>query len=445
LIVVKQFQTSVNDLLTGAPSPDLYYHCKVKLQRVKIIVLVGIIAFVGIIAVQIYWLKQAFAYEEKKFSQNIQVSLLEVVNGINKYYGYKAPLRNPVLKLSADYYVVNIHNDFDAAVLEFYLTNTFVKRGITTDYEYAIYDCETEGMVYGSYVNMNLDNGRKPANVFPKAKNLVYYFAIRFPDQQSYLFTSLRPWAILSAIMFVVLLIYLYSIHVILQQQKYADRQRDFINNMTHEFKTPLSSILIASNYLAQQPAIIADSKLEKYTSLIIGQSKKLDGHVEKVLNLAKNDVRPLKLEKSAVNITEVISSAIDIIKVKYPAAEIVFSSDTSYSISADPFHFGNVIYNLLDNAAKYCSTQPLIAIAIRKERSSLIIEVKDNGIGVSQKELKHISEKFYRVDNDQTKHVNGFGLGLYYVSNICSLHHWKIIFESDGSTGTKVFLTIKI
>ncbi|MDO9376854.1 MAG: HAMP domain-containing sensor histidine kinase [Ferruginibacter sp.] len=416
-----------------------------KLQRVKFIVLIGIIAFVGIIAIQVYWLKQAFAQEEKKFSQNIQVSLLDVVNGVNKYYGYKAPLVNPVQKLSGDYYVVNIHNDFDADVLEFYLTNTFVKRGITTDYEYAIYDCETDGMVYGSYVNMNLEDRSKPANVFPKAKNLVYYFAIRFPDQQTYLFASVRLWALLSVIMIIVLVIYLYSIYVILQQQKYANRQRDFINNMTHEFKTPLSSILIASNYLAQQPAIVNDPKLEKYTSLIIGQSKKLDGHVEKVLNLAKNDVRPLKLEKAEVDISEIISAAIEIIKVKYPAAEVNFTAPSKpMLVSADAFHFGNVVYNILDNAAKYCTEKPVIQINVREEKTSLMLEFIDNGIGIAEKELKHIAEKFYRVNNDQTKLVNGFGLGLYYVSNICRLHQWKISFHSAFTRGTKICLTIK-
>src|SRR6186713_1396779 len=101
------------------------------MQQIKIVVLIGIIAFVGIIVIQIYWLRKAFDYEEKKFSQNIQVSLLDVVNEINKYYGYKTALINPVQKLSGDYYVVNIHNDFDAGILEYYITKTLVKKGIS--------------------------------------------------------------------------------------------------------------------------------------------------------------------------------------------------------------------------------------------------------------------------------------------------------------------------
>ncbi len=417
-----------------------------KLHRVKIVVLIGIIAFVGIIVIQIYWLRQAFDYEQKKFSQNIQVSLLDVVNGVNKYYGYKTPLVNPVLKLSEDYFVVNIHNDFDAEVLEFYLTNTFVKKGIAIDYEYAIYDCETDAMVYGSYVNMNSQNGQKAANVFPKASNLVYYFAIRFPHQRNYIFASLQLWVILSVIMIVVLLIFIYSIYVILQQKKYADLQRDFINNMTHEFKTPLSSILIASNYLAKQPAITADPKLEKYSSLIIQQSNKLDAHIEKVLNLAKTDIAPIILEKTNVHVGEMISSVIEIIKVKYPAAVLNFEKDSAdYRISADAFHFSNIIYNLLDNAVKYSNQAPEVTINVKAEKSDLRIDITDNGIGIPAKELKHISEKFYRVPGDKVKQVSGFGLGLFYVQNICALHHWKLRFTSVVNQGTTVSLMIKI
>lgn len=414
------------------------------MHKVKVVVLIGIIAFVGIIVIQIYWLRQAFDFEEKKFSQNIQVSLLDVVNGINKYYGYKTALTNPVQKLSEDYYVVNIHNDFDAGILEFYLTNTFVKKGINIDYEYAIYDCETDGMVYGSYVNMNKDRRLNPSNYFPKANNLVYYFAIRFPQKSAYILGSLQLWVILSVIMIAVLIIYLYSIYVILQQKKYADLQRDFINNMTHEFKTPLSSILIASNYLSRQPTITADPKLEKYTQVIIDQSHKLDSHIGKILNLAKSDIAPVILNRSDVSVTEMIGAAINTIQVKYPEAIIhVDAEKKDRIISADAFHFTNIVYNFLDNAIKYCDKIPCIHIGITEENGLLFIRFKDNGIGIPKKFLPRITEKFFRVPGNENE-LNGFGLGLFYVQKICKLHGWKLKFESDVNTGTLVTLSIK-
>ena len=416
-----------------------------KLQRVKIIVLIGIIAFVGIIIIQVYWLRQAFADEEKKFSQNIQVSLLDVVTEINKFYGYKTPLANPVQKLSEDYYVVNIHNDFDAGVLEYYLTNTFVKKGLNINFEYAIYDCETDAMVYGSYVNMNKANSQNASTYFPKANNLIYYFALRFPQKNNYILGSLQRWVILSVSMVIVLCIFLYSIYVILQQKKYADLQRDFINNMTHEFKTPLSSILIASNYLAKQPPILEDKKLDKYTHIIIDQSNKLDNHIGKILNLAKADIAPITLNKTSIEINQIICSVIDSITLKYPEAVIKMDlGDTPYVIEGDAFHFTNIVYNFLDNSIKYCERTPRIEIKIVEETDRLIIKFIDNGIGIPKKYMKHIFRKFYRVPNNKKDEVNGFGLGLFYVQKICRLHHWKLNIDSNVNTGTVVNLIIK-
>ena len=414
------------------------------MNKIKLIVLIGIIAFIGIIIIQVYWLRLAFDYEEKKLSQNIQVSLLEVVNDIDKYYGYQTPLINPVQKASDDYYVVNIHNDFDAGILEFYLTNTFVKKGITIDYEYAIYDCETDAMVYGSYVNMSKVNKQIASTYFPKANNLVYYFALRFPQKNHYIFSTLKLWVILSVIMIIVLIIYGYSIYIILQQKKYAELQKDFINNMTHEFKTPLASILIASNYMAKQPSIVADPKLEKYAHIVIEQSKKLDEHIEKILNLAKSDDAPLTLEKTAVNVVDILTKSIDIIKLKYHEASVKIESTSSdYTVLADEFHFSNIIYNFLDNAIKYCDKSPVVVISVEQLNNGLLLKFTDNGIGIPPKHLKHVFEKFYRVPNKKTS-VNGFGLGLYYVQKICLLHHWKISIENNAGTGSVVKLIIK-
>ena len=238
------------------------------------IVTAGTVAFVGIIALQVYLLRQAFDYEEKKLSQNIQVSLLEVANEINAYYGYETPRVSPIEKLSKDYYIVNIRNDFEAKVLELLLTNKFKAKGINNNFEYAIYDCETEAMVYGSYVNLNKSvEPEVSTKYFPRAHNLVYYFAVRFPDQNNFIYASLKVWIILCLVMLVTLTIYLYAIYIILQQQKFASLQKDFINNMTHEFKTPLASILIASNYANTQKEIIDNPKLTKYMQIIINQS----------------------------------------------------------------------------------------------------------------------------------------------------------------------------
>jgi two-component system, OmpR family, phosphate regulon sensor histidine kinase PhoR len=417
----------------------------VKINRIKIIVLAGLIAFISIIAIQVLWLKQAFEEEEKKFSQNIQVSLLEVANEINRYYGYTTPHANPVQKISKDYYVVNMRNDFEAKTLELLLINKFKAKGISTNFEYAIYDCETDDMLYGSYIHLDEKGTEKTSTYFPKIKNLVYYFAVRFPDKSSFIYNSLKGWIILCVVMVIVLFIYLYAMYIILQQQKYAALQKDFINNMTHEFKTPLASILIASNFLSKNETVGTDDKLKLYSNIIIEQGKKLDSHLEKILNVAKDDANPLQLNKETVNVPETITKAIDIIKLKYPAATInVNDTAQQKNIQADAFHFSNIIYNFLDNSIKYCDTTPEINVDLKNEGNGLVLKVTDNGIGISPKHLKHVFEKFYRAPESKKLAVNGFGLGLYYVKKICELHGWKLKAESETGKGTVITLAMK-
>jgi two-component system phosphate regulon sensor histidine kinase PhoR len=351
-----------------------------------------------------------------------------------------------VQKVSNDYYVVNIDNDFEPKILEFYLKNEFEKVNISTDFEYAMYNCQSDEMVYGNYIS-HTESSKTPHSVyFPKHKNLVYYFAIRFPNETSYLFSSLRFWFVLSFALIVILLVYVYSIFTILQQKKYSGLQRDFINNMTHEFKTPLSSILIASNYLIKQDAIKSDEKLEKYTDIIISQSNKLNTHIEKILHIAKSDNSALVLDKKRIEVIPVIEDVIENLQLKYPEIQVrIQSQKDDYTIEADPFHFTNLIYNLLDNSTKYCEKKPEITIHLSQEKQLLKMEFEDNGIGISSKNLPFIFDKFYRIPNSRSNEVNGFGLGLYYVKKICTLHGWKINARTNAQIGTTIILSMPL
>ncbi len=415
-----------------------------KITKLNSIIILGFIAIIGILVAQLLWTKEAFTLEEKKFSQKTHIALLEVAKKLYESTSYELPAENPVVKVSNDYYIVNIDNDFEPDILEFYLRSEFKKMNITTDFEYAMYNCQSDEMVYGNYVSLSEKSKTKHSVYFPKHKNLVYYFAIRFPNEISFLFSSLRFWFVLSIALIFILFIYVYSILTLLQQKKYSDLQRDFINNMTHEFKTPLSSILIASNYLIKQKNIKEDQKIYNYTEIIINQSNKLNQHIEKILTIAKSDYSPLELNTKNIAIVEIIENAIENINLKYPDASITIESDSlDYTLLADAFHFDNLIYNLLDNAVKYCDTKPQIIIRLSKEKQMLKLEFKDNGIGISNKNISFIFDKFYRIPSQKSTEVNGFGLGLYYVKKICNLHHWKINASNTQEKGITITLLI--
>lgn len=415
-----------------------------KLTKLNSSILIGLIAIIGILIAQLLWTKEAFTIEEKKFSQRAHIALLEVVKKLYLGTNHELPGKNPVSKISNDYYIVNVDNDFEPEILEFYLISEFRKMNITTDFEYAMYNCQSDEMVYGNYISLSEKKQTKHSVHFPKHKNFVYYFAIRFPNETTYLFSSLRFWFVLSIALIIILLVYVYSIFTLLQQKKYSDLQRDFINNMTHEFKTPLSSILIASNYLIKQNPILQDEKLEKYTHIIIDQSNKLNQHIEKILAVAKSDNAPLVLNKIQLNVLPILESVIENIKLKHPETQIEIKTDlASITIEADEFHFTNLVYNLLDNAIKYCENKPEISIAIAKIGKHLQLNFTDNGIGISPKNIPFVFDKFYRVPSQKSNEVTGFGLGLYYVKKICDLHHWKINVKCNLEKGCTFSLLI--
>lgn len=415
-----------------------------KINKLNSVIVLGLVAITGILVVQFFWTKQAFNNEGKKFSQTVHITLLHVVDRLYKLNNNEFPLKNPINKVSNDYYIVNVNNDFDAQLLEYCLKTEFERSNLLTDFEYAIYKCESDEMVYGNYVSFSDKTKKKSTLHFPKQKNLVYYFAIRFPNETGYLVGSLKFWLILSGILVMVLIIYVYSIFTILQQKKYSELQKDFINNMTHEFKTPLSSILIASNYLYKQEKIRSDEKLGKYTGIIIDQSNKLNSHIEKVLSIAKSDNAPLALDKKNILVLPLIKNVIENISLKYANLKVKLDFPKEQTeILADEFHFTNLVYNVIDNSVKYCENDPELTIRLVEQGSDMRLEFSDNGIGISKKKISFIFDKFYRIPNSRSNEINGFGLGLYYVKKICLLHHWKINAFNNPTSGITVYLQI--
>ena len=415
-----------------------------KTKKLNTIIVLGLVATTGILIAQLLWTKEAFTIEEKKFSQKAHIALLNVVEHLYEGTNHEVPANNPVKKVANDYYIVNVDNDFEPEILEHYLKVEFGKIGITTDFEYAMYNCQSDEMVYGNYISFSNKTPKKTSIHFPKHKNLIYYFAVRFPNETSYLFNSLRFWFVLSFALVIILVVYVYSIYTIIQQKKYSELQRDFINNMTHEFKTPLSSILIASNYLHQQESIKKDPKLEKYSKIIIDQTHKLNHHIEKVLNVAKSDNSALVLDKQQTAIVPILKSVIDNIQLKYPETSITINTNSdNYMIEADPFHFTNLVYNLIDNSIKYCECEPEITIFLSEDNKQLKMEFVDNGIGIASKNISFIFDKFYRIPSTKSNEVSGFGLGLYYVKKICTQHQWKINAKNNSEKGITITILI--
>ena len=213
--------------------------------------------------------------------------MLEVAKRLYQDSKMELPELNPVKEVSEDHFVVNINKEFTANVLEFYLKSELAKYDLLTDFEYAIYNCETDDMVYGNYVSFDKDK-KETIQSFPNKPILSIILLFVFRRRAQKVYTSLWLWIVFSVVMFFVLVIYCYSAFKLLQQKKYSSLQRDFINNMAHEFKTPLSSILLSSRYFSRQPVIDEDERMKKYSAIITEQAAKLNDH-EKGIGFGKS------------------------------------------------------------------------------------------------------------------------------------------------------------
>ncbi len=415
-------------------------------RRIQVAVVLGIFAIAAIISFQYIWLKEAFDQEKRKFNQSAQIALLEVVKLVVNDNQSPFPHSNPVQKISEDYYLVRINDEIDAKILEFYLKNEFEKLSIKSDFEYAIYNCSDDEMVYGNYISLQNNHlPKKTTAFFPKMDGLVYYFGVRFHNQSSFLSGETGTWTIIALISMVILIIYIYSVFVILRQNRYYELQKNFINNMTHEFKTPLASIMLASQSMLDNSTIKKDVRLSKYADALQSQSQRLNEHVEQILTLSKSEKNNFQPAFSEFNLQEAIqysvsqfinpsSDKIDI-NINFPNDPII--------IRGDEAQFVNLVNNLIGNAIKYGSQPINIAIIFQQESSFVNLKIQDNGSGIPKKHQKRVFDKFYRVPLNDHQVVKGFGLGLYYVKNICELHGWKIKLESSPEQGTS--FTIKI
>jgi two-component system phosphate regulon sensor histidine kinase PhoR len=229
-----------------------------------------------------------------------------------------------------------------------------------------------------------------------------------------------------------------------LQQKRYTELQKDFINNMTHEFKTPLASILIASNYANSQNEIKDNPKLSKYIQIIINQSNKLNQHIEKILYVAKTDSNQIVLEKSKVDVNAILELVKENIVLKHHKeiqVEVLIAKQ--FYISADEFHFYNLIYNVIDNAVKYSENEAKIQINAIESVKGLTLEFTDQGIGIPEKDLPFVFDKFYRVARQDNKDIEGFGIGLSYVKRVCEWHKWQVAVKNNEAGGITVSIQI--
>jgi len=417
-------------------------------NSVRLILIFGSLAICGVLLFQSYWLIETWTIKNQTFDTQVMKSLRQVAVKIADVNETELPKSNLIQKISGSY-AVNVNSAIDANILEDFLVRTFDEASLNTVFEYAVYDCANDQLAYHNLCNLTAgqENFERSENL-PKFNDLIYYFVVSFPKRDSYLINDLRSNILFSLITILAVMMFMYALWVILKQQKLTDLQKDFINNMTHEFKTPISSIKIASDYIIGEIRE-GNERLQKYASIIKEQNERLNNQVEKVLNIARLEKDQFKLNLKVIELVDFVDRLVRTEKIKFDekSGELKFDSCMqSIHIKADKLHLSNVLSNIIDNAFKYCKKTPYVTVSLEKnDNSKLILAVRDKGIGIKKENLRKIFDKFYRVSTGNVHDVKGFGLGLYYVKNISDAHGWEIDIDSTANEGTEVQIQIPI
>ncbi len=340
---------------------------------------------------------------------------------------------------------VPLNQRISKATLDTLLRAELINKNINLDYDFWLKSVTRDSVLFrkvsavsGEILPANTYKTTLFSNDVIRDPGMLY---INFPNKNVAIFSNLRMTMASSAGLLLVLIsIFSYTLYAILRQKKIAEMKTDFINNMTHEFKTPVSTIMIASEAL-RDPEILEDKKrIGRLAGIIYDENVRLGNHIERVLSIARLDKKELKLEAEDVDINELIAAVADSMSLQLQKKEAVLTLNLNAScpvVIGDELHLSNVIYNLIDNANKYSITPPQITISTRSSGKNLFIEIEDKGIGMTKEQSKRAFDQFYRVPTGNLHDVKGFGLGLNYVLDIVTQMNGTIKVKSEKDKGT--------
>ncbi len=331
------------------------------------------------------------------------------------------------------------------------LRKTFQQKGITSDFAFAVINENNEFIFRsGNYQDQHKPSHIYQTQLFPS--NIISsstVLQIYFPDRDNEIYQSLGSMSFLS-IFLTLLIIVLFSstIYIVYRQKKISEIKNDFINNMTHELKTPISTISLANQMLKDENISPEKKNLPYISGLIEDESRRLGLQVERVLQMSIFEKGEIRLKKKEINLHQLIQKVINNFTIQVERQNgliIKHLNANSATVEIDELHFTNILYNLLDNAIKYCDKTPEIVVSTKNNDSSLIITIMDNGIGINKENLKRIFDQFFRVPTGNIHNVKGFGLGLTYVKKIIEAHGGTIQIDSVQQVGTTVTISVPV
>jgi two-component system phosphate regulon sensor histidine kinase PhoR len=328
-------------------------------------------------------------------------------------------------------------------MLDTLLKKSFAENGISLPFYYKVND--NNKLIFANFNKLNSDREIKNYKVklFPNdALQHQQFIEVGFPNRENYIIRNL--WSVFgSSILLIGFIgaVFYYSVNTMLNQKKLANIKNDFINNMTHELKTPVSTISLALEFIKDKTVSTNSEKTEKYLNIIEQENRRLGSQIETVLQIAKLEKGDINLRHELLEINEILDQVVKNHAVQIEKFDATLDLDLhaeETNVMADKVHLTNIFYNLLDNAIKYSYEKPQIKISTSNTDNQLSVKISDKGMGIPKDHLNKIFDKFYRVPKGNLHDVKGFGLGLSYVKNMVELHHGTIEVSSKPGEGSE-------
>jgi two-component system phosphate regulon sensor histidine kinase PhoR len=435
-------------------------------RSIATLMLLATLSVVGVVVIQLLWLQQASRYRdeqvelnreqgaqlEKQFNDRVVMALTDVTERILSITKDPTDLYDAVKQVRPNYFAVSINDTVHPYLLEAMLRKEFSRRNIQEDFEYGIYDCFTDSIVYGNYVSLDsADNDTVAHSELQKLDKDGHYFGVYFPRRRSTLWeeeTGTWMWIFPFVVTLIVFTFFAYSVWVILRQRKLSEMKNDFIGNMTHELKTPISTIALSSEVLSDPGIVDEPDRLRQYARIIRGENERLRIQVERVLQLGSMDKDKLELKREQVDMHAIAREVEEHFRLQAQERGTRISlkpGAQGHTVHGDRVHLTNALTNLIDNALKYGRPGGSIEVVTSSRGGEFVLSVTDDGIGIRKEDLRHIFERFYRVHTGNVHDVKGFGLGLHYVKQIVEAHGGGVSARSDFGKGSTFILSLPL
>lgn len=345
----------------------------------------------------------------------------------------------------------SIEDMISKSQIENLLNEKLTERGINMPYEYAVYEEGKKPIFQSEQFNEYEDCKYFRTTLFPgRIFNNTTLVSVYFPDERKHLIKSMGIMGGTSLLITLsIVMLFTLALYIIFKQKRLSEMKNDFINNMTHELKTPISTISLASQMLNDRTIPDEQKNFAQISQIIQTESKQLGFQVERVLQMAVFDHGQLKLKLEEVDVHDIIEKVAQnfLLQLDKREGRLEFLPEAEEAvIEGDSMHITNVISNLIENAMKYTQQKPAIQLATKNENGFIVVSIIDNGMGISKENQKRIFDKFYRVPTGNVHNVKGFGLGLSYVKLIVEQHRGKIRIKSEPNKGSQfdIYLPLK-